>query len=96
MQPPWQAARMGTTWIENRHNLHCPTCDARLIERAGRHDVMQRPDPVYVSDPTTLTCPAGHRLPENQDELYEYRDSHGHQQEAPIREVPPPGQRAHE
>src|SRR5829696_4179312 len=51
--------RMASVWMESVHHLHCPTCDARLVEQAGRYDVMQRRHPVYVGEVTTLTCPAG-------------------------------------
>lgn len=77
-------------WIESLHNLHCPTCDSRLIEPAGRHDVLGRADPVYLVDGHSAVCPNGHTLPEP-DELYAYRDRAGHPMEISAREVPPPG-----
>ena len=81
---------MPMVWITSLHNLHCPSCDARLIEQAGRFEPMGRPDPIYQADPRTLTCPNGHRLPEDQDELYTYRDEKGHPPEEPPTEVAPP------
>lgn len=78
---------MASVWIESMHNLHCPTCDGRLIERAGRHDVMQRPDPVYIADAASGRCPEGHPLPHS-DALYAYRDAQGHPAEAPFKELP--------
>lgn len=64
-----------TVWIESLHRLVCPACDRPLIEQAGRHDVLERPDPVYVVG-DVRECPIGHDLPAL-DELYAYRDSKG-------------------
>ncbi len=77
-------------WIESLHNLQCPTCDARLVEQAGRVHPIRQLDRIYHSDPRTLTCPAGHQLPVDHHALYAYRNEHGHPQDAPIREVPRP------
>jgi len=82
--------RMASVGMESVHHLHCPTCDARLVEQAGRYDVMQRRHPVYVGEVTTLTCPAGHRLPHDRGQPHNYRDRRGHPPEAPVREVAPP------
>ncbi|WP_143087050.1 hypothetical protein [Geodermatophilus ruber] len=77
-------------WIESLHNLHCPTCESRLVEHAGRFDVIGRPDPGYTADPRTLMCPSGHVLPDDQHALYEHRDNRGYPQEATTREVRAP------
>lgn len=81
--------------IESVHNLHCPTCDARLLEEAGRFQVLGEvrgePGPVkYVVDGNRApVCPADHPLPDVAA-LYAYRDSKGYPPEAPAREVPWP------
>lgn len=83
---------MAKVWIEDMSNLHCPTCDERLVAPAGRFDPMGKPDPTYVQDGGTLACTAGHPLPDQQA-LRSYADQHGHVPPpagAPIREVPPP------
>lgn len=83
---------MPAVWIENLHNLHCPTCDARLVARAGKFEPMGRPDPVYQEEGSSLTCPAGHQLPDGA-ELYAYANRAGHEVPAmgsPVREVPAP------
>ena len=79
---------MAAVWIESMHNLHCPTCDARLVQEAGRFDPMGRPDPVYVGS-ERLACRAGHSLP-SMDSLYAYRDERGYPADAAYSEVPPP------
>ncbi len=76
-------------WIESLENLHCPTCDARLVVQAGRFDPIGRPDPVYTADGRTQRCPDGHQLPDD-GALFAYRDQQGHPAEAPTREVRPP------
>jgi hypothetical protein len=77
-------------WIESMHNLHCPTCDDRLIERAGRFDVLGKSTPTYVGDGNRPpVCPNGHAQPPV-EQLYVYRDEKGYPPEAPFSEVPPP------
>jgi hypothetical protein len=82
---------MVTVWIQSVHNLHCPRCHSRLVERAGRCAVVHRPGPVYVGEVGTLRCPAGHPLPPR-DELYDYRERRGLPWVVPVAEVPPPAQ----
>jgi hypothetical protein len=82
---------MSDVWIESLHNLHCPTCDARLVEQAGKFEPLGRPDPVYITDGRSLTCPAGDPLPTDRDALYAYRDAQGHPMEPlSVRETWPP------
>jgi hypothetical protein len=81
--------RVTAVWIQSVHNLHCPTCDSRLVEQAGRYAVPDRPAPVYVGEVATLTCRRGHPLPER-GELYRYRDLRGIPASAPVQEVAPP------
>ncbi|WP_460682896.1 hypothetical protein [Modestobacter lapidis] len=80
---------MVSVWILSVHNLHCPSCDTRLIERAGRFAVPGRPGPVHVGEVGTLCCRAGHPLPSRED-LYAHRDAQGHPWTAPVLEVAPP------
>jgi hypothetical protein len=81
---------MDAIWIECLHNLHCPRCERRLVQRAGRHFHSRLQQPVYVGKANSLACPLGHRLPERQ-ELYAYRAARGHAVTAPVSEVVPPG-----
>ncbi len=76
-------------WIQSLHNLHCPTCDDRLVEQAGRFEVHERRQPVYVGHVETLTCREGHPLPDRAV-LYRYREQRGLPPAAPVQEVPPP------
>ena len=84
-----QGGDVSSVWIQSVHNLHCPTCDRRLVERAGRYRVAHRPAPVYVGEVETLTCRDGHLLPDR-GELYAYRDDRGIPRQATVREVAPP------
>lgn len=84
-----QAVLMASVWILSLHNLYCPGCDTRLIERAGRFTVPDRPWPVHVGEVGTLRCRAGHRLP-SREELYAHRDERGRPRTAAVREVVPP------
>lgn len=80
---------MNVVWIESLHNLHCPSCGRRLVQRGRRCHVAHRPGPHYVGDVGTLTCAQGHPLPDRVA-LYDYRARHGHAASAAVREVPPP------
>jgi hypothetical protein len=80
---------MDAVWIQSLHNLHCPRCDTRLVQQAGRFTVPERETPVYVGEVGTLACPAGHPLPER-TLLYAYRARSGHATHAPASEVVPP------
>jgi hypothetical protein len=80
---------VSSVWIQSVHNLHCPTCDSRLVEQAGRYRVSDRPAPVYVGEVETLTCPDGHVLPDR-EALYDYRDRRGIPAQASVTEVAPP------
>ena len=80
---------MSSVWIQSVHNLHCPTCDSRLVEQAGRYVVSDRPAPVYVGEVETLTCRGGHPLPDR-NTLYAYRDGRGIPARATVAEVAPP------
>jgi hypothetical protein len=86
---------MAPVWIESAHNLHCPTCDARLVEQAARIDVLNEvrggpTHPKYQVDGDSLTCPSGHQLP-SVDDLYAYRDEQGHDaSDGPVVEVRAP------
>jgi hypothetical protein len=80
---------MDATWIHSLHNLHCPKCDSRLVQLAGRHFHSQLGSPVYVGQVGTLSCPQGHPLPDRR-ELYEYRARHGYAVAASVSEVVPP------
>lgn len=80
---------MNALWIQSLHNLHCPTCDTRLVEQAGRYAVAHLPAPVYVGEVATLTCREGHPLPDR-EVLYAYRDERGIPASAPVHEVEPP------
>ncbi|MGY1710530.1 hypothetical protein ACI8AC_13590 [Geodermatophilus sp. SYSU D00758] len=71
------------------HNLHCPECGRRLVQRAGRYEVPARPHPVYVGEVGTLRCPERHPLPDR-EALYAHRDELGVPWQAPVREVAPP------
>jgi hypothetical protein len=75
------------------HNLHCPTCNLRLIERAGRFEVLGEvlgtPKARKYVGSGEYVCPAGHQLPEA-DALYAYRDRQGHPPESSFNEVPWP------
>lgn len=83
-------------WIESMDNLHCPTCDTRLVETAGRFEV---PSAVLGTAGATkyvgrgaVTCPAGHQLP-NAEKLVRYRDQQGHPADAPFNEIAWPWRR---
>jgi hypothetical protein len=76
-------------WIQSVHNLHCPTCGRRLVQRAGRYAVPARRRPVYVGEVGTLACRSGHPLPDRES-LYAHRDRIGVPWTAPVREVAPP------
>lgn len=80
---------MDAIWVQSLHNLHCPRCDTRLVQQAGRFFVEERPQPVYVGEVGTLACPGGHALPER-EVLYAYRAERGHPPTAPVAEVFPP------
>ncbi len=80
---------MVSVWIQSLHNLHCPTCGARLVEQAGRYEVPERSRPVYVGEVGTLCCTAGHPVPPR-EELYDHRERRGLPRSAPVREVVPP------
>jgi hypothetical protein len=80
---------VSSIWVSSVHNLHCPTCDNRLVELAGRFAVREHPAPVYVGHVETLTCRDGHPLPDRES-LYAYRDEQGLPPKAPIQEVAPP------
>lgn len=80
---------MVSVWIQSLHNLHCPECDTRLIERAGRFEVPGRPRPVLVGEVGTLCCRGGHPLPSRQ-QLYAHREARGHARTATVKEVAPP------
>jgi len=84
-----QGGAMASVWILSPHNLHCPGCDTRLIERAGRFAVPGRPGPVHVGEVGTLRCRAGHPLPDR-EQLYAQRDERGRPRTAAVREVAPP------
>jgi hypothetical protein len=81
---------MDAVWIQSLHNLHCPNCDSRLIERAHRHFHSALGTDVYVGDVHTLSCPDGHLLPDRQ-QLYDYRAEQGHAPVAPVAELSLPG-----
>ena len=81
---------MSSVWILSVHNLHCPTCDRRLVERAGRYRLAHRAAPVYVGEVETLTCRDGHVLPDR-SALYDYRERRGIARQAAVTEVAPPG-----
>ena len=86
-----QCVHMVSVWILSLHNLHCPQCDTRLVERAGRFDdVPGRLGPVHVGEVGTLSCRAGHPLP-SREELYAHREERGRPRTAAVREVPAPG-----
>ena len=80
---------MVSVWILSPHNLHCPDCDTRLIERAGPFAVHGRPRPVHVGEVGTLRCRAEHPLP-SREELYGHRDRRGRPRTAAVWEVAPP------
>jgi hypothetical protein len=81
---------MVSVWILSPHNLHCPRCETRLIERAGRFEgVPGRRGPVHVGEVGTLSCRQGHLLP-SREELYAHREQRGHPRTAAVREVLPP------
>jgi len=84
-----QGVQVVSVWILSPHNLHCPECDTRLVEQAGRFEVPGRPAPVHVGEVGTLTCRAGHALPSRQA-LYAHREARGRPRTATVREVPPP------
>jgi hypothetical protein len=75
-------------WIQSVHNLHCPSCDTRLVQR-GRCAVPEQGAARYVGEVGTLACPSGHVLPDR-PVLYAYRDRRGLAGSAPVREVPGP------
>lgn len=80
---------MDEVWVQSLHNLHCPRCDRRLVQRAGRHFHSELRSPVYVGAVGTLHCPQRHRLPDRQD-LYDYRAERGYAPAAPVSEIVPP------
>ena len=80
---------MDALWVESLHNLHCPRCDARLVQRAARVPLPGRQVHVYVGEVGTLACPAGHRLPARES-LYDYRAWAGHAPRAAVTEVGAP------
>jgi len=80
---------MVAVWILSVHNLHCPACGTRLVERAGRYTVAGRREPVYVGEVSTLCCPGGHPLPDRA-ELYAQREAQDRPSTAEIWEVAPP------
>jgi hypothetical protein len=80
---------MDAIWVQSLHNLHCPNCDRRLVQRAGRHFHTELHAPIYVGEVGTLSCPDGHPLPCRQ-QLYDYRAQRGHAPSAPVVEVLPP------
>ena len=79
---------MEAIWVQSVHNLHCPSCDSRLVQRAERRFHAERQIPVYVGEVGTLSCPDGHPLPDRQ-ELYDYRAQQGHAPAAPVSAVVP-------
>ncbi|MGY1841618.1 MULTISPECIES: hypothetical protein [unclassified Modestobacter] len=80
---------MVSVWVQSVHNLHCPRCNSRLVEQAGRFAVAERPSPVYVGEVGTLQCPEGHVLPPR-DVLYAHREQRGLPRAAPVAEVDAP------
>ena len=80
---------MGAVLIQSLHNLHCPRCDSRLVQRAGRRFHSELQTRVYVGEVGTLACPEGHTLPDRQ-ELYDYRERQGYPAIAPVSEIGPP------
>lgn len=80
---------MPDVWISSLHNLHCPRCGVRLVQRAARCLVGERAAPVYVGKIGTLVCPGGHPLP-CREALYAYREEHGHPPTAPVTETSSP------
>ena len=80
---------MDEVWIQSLHNLHCPSCDRRLVQRGRLHFHSQLRSPVYVGDVGTLLCPQRHRLPDRRD-LYDYRAQRGYAPAAPVSEIAPP------
>ena len=80
---------MTALWIQSVHNLHCPTCDTRLVERGRRCALQHRARSVYVGEVGTLTCAYRHPLPDRVA-LYDYREEQGHPPVAPVAEVPAP------
>lgn len=77
---------MTAIWVQSLHNLHCPSCDHRLLQRARRFFVPERAAHYYVGEVGTLVCPCGHSLPDR-DALYAHRAERGHAQRAPVAEV---------
>jgi hypothetical protein len=75
-------------WIQSLHNLHCPTCDRRLVQRARRCLVPGTAELRYVGEVGTLTCEKGHPLP-GRAALYAYRAQRRHPVCASVREVGP-------
>ena len=82
------AEPMPTGWIESLGNLHCPTCDARLVAQGSLYRPLGRPDPIPVTGSRPF-CPNRHALPSD-EELVAYREQQGYSAEAPSREVPGP------
>jgi len=78
-----------SVWIESVHNLHCPRCDTRLLQRGGRFLVPERGAFMYVGEVGTLERRNGHPLPDG-SVLYGYRDQRGYPRGAQVREVPDP------
>lgn len=78
--------------VESMENRHCPTCHARLIQRAGRYEVLGSgigiPGSVrHVGAAERPICPNEHPLP-GDDALRKYRDRKGYATAEPYREVP--------
>jgi hypothetical protein len=79
--------------IESPDNLHCPTCDARLVQPAGRYEVygavLGMPGSVELK-PTGEPpyCPERHHLPDEKA-LRRYRRRHGYPKWAPVSVAPP-------
>ena len=80
---------MEAVWVQSLHNLHCPRCDRRLVQRAARHFHTMLRRSVYVGEVGSLSCPDGHVLPDRRT-LYAYRAERGHAPSAPVSEVAPP------
>jgi hypothetical protein len=73
-------------WVHSLHNLHCPTCDERLLQRARRFFVPERAAHYVVGEVGTLACPHRHPLPER-EALYVYRAERGNAEDAPVAAV---------
>lgn len=77
---------MDAIWVRSLHNLHCPSCDNRLVQRAAQHFHRGVRGHVYVGVVGTLRCPDGHSLP-GRAELYDYRAQRLGGSAAPVTEV---------